>query len=169
MLVFEEVSNSILSQLQIHNQSEIFLHKQDLCGARPLPLVNFNQITNKKILYFGPGPKWREIKKGVSFKGICKNISCEAYNDIAYKSFEFGEFDVRDTIFEKSACPMCNKLMNDVDNFGFWLAKWEISGVKKGGENFYFANESKCINEFYTFEEGDNIEWQCMKIKVREL
>lgn len=32
MLAFEEVSNSIISQLQIHNQSEIFLHKQDLCG-----------------------------------------------------------------------------------------------------------------------------------------
>lgn len=92
-----------------------------------------------------------------------------AYNGVSYKTLGLGEFDVRDIINVKAVCPMCNRLMNNVDNFGFWQARWSILGVGDGFKIFKSSGAVKIHNKFYTFQDGENKNWQAMKLDVRGL
>lgn len=165
----EIIKDSTLSELGVNDNSEILLQHLILCGNGPLPIILFNNLKNEKLLDFGPGPKWRTINIGVSIKGKCINTDCVAYNDISYKTLGTGDFDVRDIINVKAVCPICNKLMNNVDNFGFWQARWSVFGIGDGFKPFSFSGEATDHNKFYTFQDGENMNWQAMMLNVRGL
>lgn len=170
-----EKGDSPLSDLGITTLSEIFIHKLQPCGNAPLGTFAFNKMEKEKLIPFGPAPRWRAVGQGVSFRGKCNNnnyknnTSCDAYKQVAYITLGFGEFDLRNVMEEKALCPICGKVMVEVDNFGFFLAQWKISGRKKGGE--WFEKTEKVTNQrsFSTFEECENIMWEYTRLEVRKL
>lgn len=170
-----EKGDSPLSDLDITPSSEISIFRLQPCGNAPLSIFAFNKMEQEKRITFGPAPRWRAVKQGVSFRGKCNNsnyknnIPCDAYKKVAYITLGFGIFDVREVMEEKALCPICRKAMIEVDNFGFFLAQWKISGRQKGGIKFKMCNKSTEKNIFSTFEEGDNVMWQYMGLEVRTL
>ncbi|OMJ91224.1 hypothetical protein SteCoe_6295 [Stentor coeruleus] len=164
-----EKGDFMLSALGFNPSSEISIHKLQPCGNSPLSTFAFNSIEKEKIIPFGRAPRWRAVSAGVSFRGKCNNSLCEAYNQSAYCTLGFGTFDVRDVMDEGALCPICKRIMIEVNNFGFFLAQWKISGRQKGGIKFKKIGRTTDSKSFSTFEEGETILWQYMGLEVRKL
>ncbi|OMJ79930.1 hypothetical protein SteCoe_19963 [Stentor coeruleus] len=157
-----------LRQLGFRQGIDVELMSDFKGGGGPTIPFMFNSLSQKKIINFGSAPYLRVVCRGVSFFGVCKNRRCEAFDSEAICTLGYGEFDIRDTVECKVKCPVCYQKMLNSCNFGFYMAKWKIKGVKGvkvGGGKFKFEDES-WDEHFTTFKEGDNIDWQYMTLTV---
>lgn len=130
--------------------------------------INFNSMQNQiKIPFSDSAPEWCTISEGISWKGLCRNPSCVAANQFVYVTLGFGDFEVRN-ITSNLKCPMCDQRIQDVKNCGFFNAAWKFEGRDTQGNNV--TGEGRTEDEsYYTFREGDNVEWQYLAINVRPL
>ena len=84
-------------------------------------------------------PDWRYVAEGVNFRGICRNSSCRAGNDVViiqrglYNST--GGTCTFTYEITKLECPMCKQLLNkkDVSGVGVYNARLQIKSKTYNG------------------------------------
>jgi hypothetical protein len=86
-------------------------------------VFSFNELNNQTDLEFSnSAPEWRTVDRGISWRGICNNLSCEAYEKEVICNVGYGVFDVKLQAFA-TFCPMCKGLVGNIKNCGFFSAR----------------------------------------------
>lgn len=102
-------------------------------GGGDFPLgIDMADISNKNGLIrknFASAPKWNKIKKGLNISGICKNNSCEAYNQEVDCQIGMGKFDLVGDA-DEIKCPICFNEINPTTCI-FCKCKYKFEGKKK--------------------------------------
>lgn len=128
---------------------------------------SFNSLQSPKIEPFtNSAPDYRTAEPGISFTSKCKNSTCVAYNHAILVNRGFGDFNVG-VESVKLACPMCGMQAAASQNCGFYRAKYEFTGLTAENETKIYRNTCK-TDEYYTFEEGENIHWVQLLVKVEK-
>ncbi|CAG9317658.1 unnamed protein product [Blepharisma stoltei] len=156
----------------IQNRACIEGHKGALGGVSGLGFT-FADITEQKqlVLRFDENaPRWRTVKRGISFKAHCRNSYCEAGSrgDWVIVNKGFGVFSFGETITSLK-CPACGKRVSRAENCGFFDCKWRFRGEKEDeNEGLQECGDRVAMNDaYYTFAES-NERWIYLKVEARE-
>lgn len=126
----------------------------------------FNNLTTQVTQAFRKdAPDYQCVSPGLSFKTKCIHQGCEAYNHDIYVTVGYGRFDIA----EKSVsleCPKCRYDAEISTNCGFYLAQWKFTGISRSGKKITIPYGKTETREYYTWKEGDNVEWRSLKVIV---
>lgn len=160
----------------IHRESTIHLVLR-LRGGGCDPIgQSFVDITNEskaKTLHFSQtAPNWRICTKGLNLEGICKNKSCEAYNQWVIIQKGIGTYDM---IFDEhlNRCPICYNYVES-KKCAFSNCIYGYVGVKlqkgKAPEKVICKTEKKVGNHYLLFDpaEAGECNWSSLKIITKE-
>lgn len=147
----------------IHSESTLRLLPEIVGGCNSYFYFN-SMNSSKKIEFNSRAPRWRSVKPGVSWVGICINPKCVAFNHEVICNCGLGVFDVGKQIHITS-CPMCNCKVNKVGGCGFFDCNYSFYGVLKNGEIKEGSGIAGCEN-YTSFFSGIKAEWQFMRIQV---
>jgi hypothetical protein len=112
-------------------------------------------------------PNWRIVQPGLSWQGTCKNTRCDAYNSVVIINEGFGVFVVEE-LRMGAVCPMCNRVVRDVDNCGFYKASWRFWGKLDTSKEK--RGEGRADTEDYTtFSRDNQAGWSELIIEVKPL
>ena len=93
-------------------------------------------------------PDWRRVRKGLNFRGTCKNMACVANNDIVIVPKGFYD-DTNGRCFvnyevEQLECPMCDTKLDktNVRDVGIYKCKLEVKTTVEGQNEIRYEVES---------------------------
>eukprot|EP00359_Climacostomum_virens_P005668 CAMPEP_0204915682 /NCGR_PEP_ID=MMETSP1397-20131031/13655_1 /ASSEMBLY_ACC=CAM_ASM_000891 /TAXON_ID=49980 /ORGANISM="Climacostomum Climacostomum virens, Strain Stock W-24" /LENGTH=110 /DNA_ID=CAMNT_0052087853 /DNA_START=245 /DNA_END=577 /DNA_ORIENTATION=+ len=105
---------------------------------------------------------------GLSWIVKCLNRKCEAYQEYVCSNSGFGKFNVAMKRRELN-CPICNQTTSPGKNFGFYNCNWGFRGWPRDSEyertGFGIAN----THHYYTFNDGDDMEWEWLEVETTPL
>lgn len=131
----------------------------------------FNSLSNPITQTISSGgPSWRNITGGISFRSICINSGCAAYNDGIYITKGFGKFNVAREVVTLR-CPQCKKPAKAAINCGFYKAKYTFTGRTTAGADKEVSGIARG-SEYKTFHEGnpeDSAVWLFLDVEVERL
>jgi hypothetical protein len=133
---------------------------------------NFLDLKSLKSYNFSSSaPEWNRIRKGISFDGYCYNQSCRAHNKMVDCSLGFGNFDYRNSLKNLVRCPICSKLLGNIQTLVFYDCQWYFTGRYEEGENFSTKqNVQKVEGKKYVKYLGEpNTPYQYLEISVLRL
>lgn len=156
--------NKTLAYYHISNESTLHLVLRLRGGGGP-HVFCFNEMMNQvKIEFSDNAPEWRTVKQGISWIGICGNSNCRAFRKQVICNSGFGVFDAN-IAKRQTLCPVCNQIVSDVQNCGFFMAKWKFVGRDSLGVERR-GNGEALENKYTSFRSGDDQDWAILRIEV---
>jgi aspartate carbamoyltransferase regulatory subunit len=152
-------NDCILSDWNIQNGSKLGLSQW---GD---PNFSVNRFENPVVQEFSVrSPDYRRVRQGLNFTSKCINQRCVAYQNTIIVQKGFGHFNV---VMEGLSleCPKCGQPAEASTNCGFYLAQWTCTGIPKGGRRCR-AEGRTTTREYFTWEEGNNIQWSALEVQV---
>ena len=103
-------------------------------GMKAFGTVLFNSMEKQVSVKFNAlAPSWRIVTPGLNLKGKCKNLQCDAKNEVIWIQKGFGTFFINKEA-QMSKCPKCDKKAEDITNFGYYNCKIKVEGKVKDKE-----------------------------------
>jgi len=130
----------------------------------------FNSLTQMKQITLargGWGPTWRTVYPGLSWTAECSNPWCEAYMQTVYCNSNFGKFNVAKQANQLN-CPVCLSRARGT-NLGFLDCRWSFKGLPYRSKVKSKGRGVTRPNQYCTFEEGNDIKWEWLEVKVKWL
>ena len=135
-----------LDSYQLINESEINMLLKGKGGSAD-SLFNFFDLESGRYINFSDkAPKWRLVKSGFSWQGLCNNKLCEAYNYDVVSNFGFGIIKVQ---FQKNhvPCPLCRKKLSSLSGCGFYNCRYSFEGFD--ADNNYIKAKGEAGKQNY--------------------
>ena len=147
-----------LEDLEVKNQSHIFLRYSPLCGGGPTT-VDVSKNLTKECEPAKAGPSYRKGCYGLNIRSICKNTNCEAYNNTIYVKIGYvQDWDLCQHIKKKDVlCPSCRKMVKPI-NYYFYECNYTIDYIKEEGDELKDGsiNGCACNGKYKYFDEKES-------------
>ena len=157
----------ILDSYQITNNSVIqYVFKGK--GGKVQVLDDFFDINSpQRISFAKQAPKWRNVKPGLSWKGLCQNKNCEAYNHNVISNSGFGICKIK---YQKNfaKCPLCEKKLSNLSGCGFYSCRFTFEGCDAKNNNVKSGGIAG-IENYTAFWKSSDIKWKWLDIQVCEM
>ena len=101
-------------------------------GFSPLRFADLSEDNFKEEKLADSAPDWRFIGRGINFKGTCRNISCQAKNEIVCIKRGFydstGGTCMLNYEITQLECPMCKQTLDkdEIHGVGVYKAKLQV-------------------------------------------
>ena len=132
-----------------------------------LKFTDTSKDREARIMPNSNAPDWRIVLKGMSWKSVCKNRGCRAFNEIVLSNAQFGVFDIVKSTAEVK-CPDCHKKVVP-STCGFYKSRFKIEGMdSKLNES---TNNGEITDDCYFIFQDDcrQKQWNYLVIEVSEI
>ncbi|KAA6399115.1 MAG: putative Ubiquitin family protein [Streblomastix strix] len=106
-------------------------------------------MSMQTIDFSDDAPAYRNVKRGLSIEGRCKNQLCPASGHMCICSFGFEEFNL---LTSKAKCPLCKQDIDPVKP-GFSNCFFNIQAVKTNGEKLW-THWLESRDKYQTYDES---------------
>jgi len=167
-----EYDNKTIEDFDLDDGDNILisdLYNGGFLGIDMADISNKNGLIRKN--FASQAPKWNTIRKGLNISGICKNNSCEAYDQEVDCKIGMGKFDLVGDA-DEIKCPICFNEINPTTCV-FCECKYKFEGKKKinGKTEKVSSDWNRVEKDYEYFDPGKSgiVTWLRLIIETKPL
>mmetsp|Transcript_4882 Transcript_4882/g.9136 ORF Transcript_4882/g.9136 Transcript_4882/m.9136 type:complete len:210 (-) Transcript_4882:23-652(-) len=150
----------------ISQATDIFAFVSKRLNGGGFPFNKLNAVEKRN--FAKTGPSRMTAHPGLSWIVKCLNPECEAYQESVCCNSTFGKFNVAKKRRELT-CPICKEKASIGMNLLFSNCNWSFRGWPRDSDQERTGSGKADTDHYYTFKEGDDIEWEWLKVEVSPL